>query len=310
MTDLAWAWIPITIIAAVLQTGRNAIQHHLTEQLGTIGATQVRFLYGFPIAASLTIFGLLLTKSEIPKINYAFLTFITIGAFTQIFATSLMLSAMRYRAFVVVTALTKAEPIEVAIFGFIILNDHLPSLSIVAIIVATAGVILMAYNQPTHTGQSFSIYPVLMGLSSGAFFAIAAVSFRGAILSIEGGNIIINASWSLSFCLAIQAISLCVWMYLFNRYELMQTFKLWRISFMGGLLGALASKGWFLGFALTAAANVRTLGLVEILFAQILTKRIFLTRISAKEFIGISAIILGVGVLLLAQGLNTPRAHN
>ena len=67
MIDLAWAWIPITIIAAGLQTGRNAIQLHLTEQLGTIGATQVRFLYGFPIAASLTIFALLLTKSEIPK---------------------------------------------------------------------------------------------------------------------------------------------------------------------------------------------------------------------------------------------------
>ena len=90
-------------------------------------------------------------------------------------------------------------------------------------------------------------------------------------------------------------------MYFFNRNELIQTFKLWRISFVGGLLGALASKGWFLGFALTAAANVRTLGLIEILFAQILTRRIFLTRVSTREFVGISAIILGVGVLLLNQ---------
>jgi drug/metabolite transporter (DMT)-like permease len=262
-------------------------------------------LYGFPIAATLTTFALLLTKSEIPKINYDFLLFITVGAFTQIFATSLMLGAMRYRAFVVVTALTKAEPIEVAIFGFIILNDQLPFLSVVAITIATAGVILMAYNQPANSGQRLSIYPVLMGLSSGAFFAIAAVSFRGAILSLDGDNIVINASWSLSFCLAIQAISLSIWMYFFNRYELIQTFKLWRISFMGGLLGALASKAWFLGFALTAAANVRTLGLIEILFAQILTRRIFLTRVSTREFVGISAIILGVGVLLLNQGLGS-----
>jgi len=303
LSDLSWAWIPITIMAAGLQTGRNAIQLHLTEQLGTIGATQVRFLYGFPIAASLTILALLITKSEIPKINPAFLSFIFVGAFAQIFATSLMLAAMRYRAFVVVTALTKAEPIEVAIFGFIILNDQLSFISLVAITIATAGVILMAYNQPTHSSQRLSIYPVLMGLSSGAFFAIAAVSFRGAILSLDSDNIVINASWSLSFCLAIQAISLCIWMYFFNRNELIQTFKLWRISFMGGLLGALASKGWFLGFALTAAANVRTLGLIEILFAQILTRRIFLTRVSTREFIGISAIILGVGVLLLNQGL-------
>ena len=35
-----------------------------------------------------------------------------------------------------------------------------------------------------------------------------------------------------------------------------------------GFMGALASQFWFLAFALTAAANVRTLALVEVLFAQ------------------------------------------
>lgn len=300
MGDLTWAWIPVTIIAAGLQTGRNAIQLHLTEQLGTIGATLVRFLYGFPVAVVITLAVLIATNSEILKINYSFILFVIAGAFSQIFATYLMLGAMRYRGLVVVTALTKAEPIEVAIFGFIILNDQLSFLSIIAIVTATIGVILIAHS-PQSGARKLSLYPVLMALSSGIFFAFAAVSFRGAILSIEGGNIVMNASWSLSFSLCIQAIALSAWMYFFNRSDLIQTFKLWRISFLGGLLGALASSGWFLGFALTSAANVRTLGLVEILFSQVLAWRIFVMKISTKEILGIALIILGVGALLLNQ---------
>jgi hypothetical protein len=37
---------PITIWAAFAQTVRNAAQRHLTAELGTLGATLVRFLYG------------------------------------------------------------------------------------------------------------------------------------------------------------------------------------------------------------------------------------------------------------------------
>ena len=42
--DIAWIWIPVTILAAAFQVGRNVIQRRLVEELGTIGATQVRFL--------------------------------------------------------------------------------------------------------------------------------------------------------------------------------------------------------------------------------------------------------------------------
>ena len=46
-----WLWIPVTIWAAFAQTLRNAAQRHLIAQLGTLGATLVRFLYGLPFAA-------------------------------------------------------------------------------------------------------------------------------------------------------------------------------------------------------------------------------------------------------------------
>ncbi len=45
-----WLWIPVTVCAAFAQTMRNAAQRSLTVELGTLGATLVRFLYGLPFA--------------------------------------------------------------------------------------------------------------------------------------------------------------------------------------------------------------------------------------------------------------------
>ncbi|MDP1845404.1 MAG: EamA/RhaT family transporter, partial [Candidatus Moranbacteria bacterium] len=43
-------WAIFTLIAAAAQTARNAMQRELTATLGTVGATHVRFLFGFPFA--------------------------------------------------------------------------------------------------------------------------------------------------------------------------------------------------------------------------------------------------------------------
>ncbi|MGA2943999.1 MAG: EamA/RhaT family transporter, partial [Xanthobacteraceae bacterium] len=46
----SWLWIVFTVAAAFFQTLRNAMQRELTVTLGTVGATHVRFLFGFPFA--------------------------------------------------------------------------------------------------------------------------------------------------------------------------------------------------------------------------------------------------------------------
>jgi drug/metabolite transporter (DMT)-like permease len=298
--DWTWLWIPATLMAAAFQVGRNAIQRSLTEQLGTIGATQVRFLYGFPFAVLFAITALLLTGSSVPHMGSSFVLFTIAGAVSQIAATALMLAAMRKRAFVVVTAWTKTEPVQVAVFGMAVLGDQLSWLAMLAIAIATVGVTMMARKPAGSEGgqEGAAWQPVAMGLLAGACFAIAAVAFRGAILSLGEGHFLAHASWSLACGLGVQTIILAGWMSVFNREAWARCLKAWRISIWGGLLGASASQGWFLGFALTAAANVRTLGLVEVLFAQIFTWRVFLTKSTRNETIGIILIVLGVALLL------------
>ncbi|WP_204335953.1 hypothetical protein, partial [Klebsiella pneumoniae] len=76
----------------------------LTGTLGTIGATHVRFLYGFPF--SLIFLGLV--KLAVPNagipLHTTFFAWTLAGALAQIGATALMLAAMQERSFVVTTA--------------------------------------------------------------------------------------------------------------------------------------------------------------------------------------------------------------
>ncbi len=300
--EWTWLWIPATIFAAACQVGRNAIQRSLTEQLGTIGATQVRFLYGFPFAVLFATIAIVLTGSSMPGVNLAFFGFTFLGAISQIVATALMLAAMRQRAFVVVTAWTKTEPVQVAVFGMVVLGDKLSLLAMVAIMLATVGVTIMAKRAPASADGQVSSpgwQPVVMGLLAGAVFAVAAVAFRGAILALDDQvHFFVGASWTLAWGLGIQTLMLAGWMRVAQPEIWKKCLAAWRISIWGGLLGASASQGWFLGFALTAAANVRTLGLVEVLFAQIFSWRVFLNKSSPREMLGVVLIVLGVGLLL------------
>ena len=56
----------------------------------------------------------------------------------------LMLAAMGERSFVVTIAYIKTEPIQVALFGLIFLGDKLSLGMVAAILIATAGVIVMS----------------------------------------------------------------------------------------------------------------------------------------------------------------------
>lgn len=87
-------------------------------------------------------------------------------------------------------------------------------------------------------------------------------------------------------------------MALVNRAALRSSFMVWRSSLFAGFLGAFASQFWFLGFALTSAANVRTLALVEVVFATAVSRYWFKQPVSARQVLGMTVIVLGVGLLL------------
>jgi drug/metabolite transporter (DMT)-like permease len=294
-----WLWAVFTVLAAAGQSARNAMQRELTAKLGTVGATHVRFLFGFPFALLFLAAVLIVTGSPPPQPGLAFVPWIVLGAGAQIFSTALMLAAMNDRSFVVTIAYTKTEVIQAAVFGLLFLGDPLTMPIVTAILIATAGVWLMSFkgNAPMQGG----LRPTLLGLFSGAMLALSVVGYRGAILSLGRPDFVLTATFTLAVGLVLQSAVLTLYLALRDQAVLVAIARAWRPSLFAGFMGATASEFWFLAFALTSAANVRTLGLAEVLFAQAISYFIFKQATTPREAFGMVMIVAGVALLIWAQ---------
>jgi drug/metabolite transporter (DMT)-like permease len=292
-----YLWAAFTVIAAFFQTIRNAMQRELTRSLGTVGATHVRFLFGFPFALIFLIGLVLATDAPLPRPGWAFWPWVIDGAFAQVAATALMLVAMGERSFVVTIAYLKTEPIQVAIFGFIFLGDKVTLPMMAAILIATTGVLIMSLKPGGMVG---GIRPTLIGLASGGMFALSAIGYRGGILDLQLPNFVMAATFTLVIGLVMQAVVLSFYLWLRDPSVLIAIARSWKPSLFAGFMGALASQFWFLAFALATAASVRTLALIEVLFAQLVARIAFGQKTTAREAIGMVLVVGGVVLLILA----------
>jgi uncharacterized membrane protein len=98
---------------------------------------------------------------------------------------------------------------------------------------------------------------------------------------------------------SIQTVLLGGWLAARAPGALRATVTAWRVSTIAGAAGALASIGWFTAFALTTAANVRTLGMVEVVFSYLVSRRFLREKLVPLEQAGLALVVLG----LLALGL-------
>jgi drug/metabolite transporter (DMT)-like permease len=298
MADTGWLWAVFTVIAALAQTARNAMQRELTAKLGTVGATHVRFLFGFPFAIMFLIAVLAVTGRALPQPPWTFWLWLVGGAAAQVLATALMLAAMGERSFVVAYAYIKTEPVQVAVFGLVFLGDPLTLPIGIAILIATAGVMVMSLRP--GVSLTSDTRPVLFGLGSGAALALSVIGFRGAILALEDANFLFAATFTLALALVLQAAGLSLYLALRDATVLRAIVRAWKPSLFAGFMGAFASEFWFLAFALSTAANVRTLGLIELLFAQLISVFIFGQKTTTREVLGIVLVVAGVALLLWA----------
>jgi drug/metabolite transporter (DMT)-like permease len=294
VTPADWWWIPITVWAAFAQTIRNATQRSLTAELGTLGATLVRFLYGLPFAAIWLFVVLGWTSRTLPDAEPRFLLWTLLGAVSQIVATALLLRTMQERNFAMGVAYSKSEVLQVAIFAFVFLGDPITLPLTLAVICGTAGVLLLSSGD---LKLGWAAKPSLLGLASGACFALSAVGYRGAALAMEGHSFLIAGAFTLLVAQVMQTFLLGSFILVKNPQTIVKAAKQWRRSLLAGFMGAAASAGWFTAFALEPAAHVRTLGLVELVFSYLVSLRLFREKLSRRELGGI--ILLAAGVVLV-----------
>ena len=297
----------IVVFAAAAQSARNAAQRSLVAQAGTLGATLVRFLYGLPFAVLWVALLQALPTTTAPVAHFGVRYFIWLlaGALSQIAATAFLLAAMKTRQFVVGVAFSKTEVLQVALFSALFLGEVPGSIALAAIVIASAGIVLLSLQQGASGrggdgAQRPDYRPAMYGLASGACFAISAVGYRGASLQVPELSPWLAGAWGVMWAQAVQSVLMLVWL----RWRSPQTVRAvltgWRVSLVAGLMGAAASIGWFTAFAMQSAAQVRTLGLVEVFFSYLVSRRIFQEHaLSRRELLGLGLVMLGlIGICL------------
>jgi drug/metabolite transporter (DMT)-like permease len=218
---------------------------------------------------------------------------------SQIAATALLLRNMEERNFAIGVAYSKSEIIQVALFGLVLLGDRVSPLTIVSIVVASIAVVLLSLPSGDRSlaavARGWASRSAMLGLGSGAAFGMAAVGYRGAALALATPSVVFAAAESLVWAQAFQTILLGG--YLACRYTqvVIEVVRAWRVSMLAGAMGAIGSACWFTAMAMQPVARVRTLGLIELYFSYVVSRRVFRERLGGPELIGL--ILLAVGLV-------------
>jgi len=164
----------------------------------------------------------------------------------------------------------------------------------IVLLVNTAYVAAFATPSIFYMGNVLIHLCLGIALAIGLFFQLrkdsTLLSGAPAAIGLFGVSLVLG--------LLIQVAMLSVYLVLADRATLIAIFRAWRPSLLAGFMGAFASQMWYLAFALETAAKVRTLALVEILFAQVVSRNMFKQSLASREALGIGLIILGVVLLL------------
>ena len=295
----AW-WILVVLFAALAQTGRNAAQRSLTASTGTWGATLSRFLFGLPFALSCLAALYLWPGSTAvwPTFSGRYGMWLVIGAAFQIAATAALLAAMQSRNFTVAVTLSKTEVLQIALFGAVFLAESPTAAMLAAMALATAGVVLLSWPA-SKSGAQLGLRAWLSpsagyGLLCGACFAIAAIGFRGAALALDLPSPWLSAAWGVTLAQCMQSLVLGGWLAWRAPEGLRPVFRAWRVSLLAGSLGAVASLAWFTAYAMQTTAAVRTVGMAEVLFSLMVSRRVFRESLTRQEWTGIALVVLGI----------------
>lgn len=286
-----------------MQNLRSALQKKLKGELSTGGATFSRFVFGLPFAALYAAAMLSLQDGAPPDPSFIFLAYCTVGGVAQILATALLVGLFSHRNFAVGTAYSKTETVQTALFGILVLGETIDGQALGGIVISLMGVVAISLAQSgasvTALLRDLAGRPALMGIASGAFFGIAAVSYRGASLSLGGDGFLAQAALTLVVVLAWQTVAMAAWLTWREPGQVMATIRAWRVSVPAGFSGALASMGWFTAMTIQNAAYVRAVGQIELVFTFAASWLFFREKSKPAEILGVVLICAGIVVLVL-----------
>ncbi|MDX1780640.1 MAG: DMT family transporter [Thalassovita sp.] len=295
-------WILVSVAAAAFQTLRFMLQKHLSMGvLSSGGATLSRFMFAAPFAVVTTAGYLLWSGQALPDFGPMFLTYGFIGAMTQILATWCVVALFSRRNFAVGITLKKTEVVQTALVGFVLLGDRISAVGLAAILLGLTGVLALSEKPEgqVHWSRRVLSRSAGLGLLSGAFFGVSAVTYRGATLEVISDIPLMRALVTLAFATIAQAVVLSSWIAWREPGQVTKVAASWRTSAWVGAASVGGTICWFVGFTLQNAAYVFAVGQVEVIFSIAATVLFFREKMTRREGVGIALISASVLSLVL-----------
>ena len=295
-------WIPVTLAAAVFQTGRFMLQKHLaTETLSVGGATFSRFLYSAPFIALLLPLYLWAADQALPALGPGFWPYALAGGTAQIMATVCVVLLFKQRNFAVGITFKKTEVIQTVLMGWIVLGEGVSPLGFAAIALGVLGLLLLSGGAEAKWLRLVDLNnrAAGLGLASGVLFSISAVCYRGASLTVASDDALLRAGVTLAAVVALQTLLMAVWLRLREPGQMRRVWAARRVAVWIGLTSMAGSLCWFLAFTLQNAAYVKALGQVELILSVAASTLFFRERISGREWGGMTVLAASILMLVL-----------
>ena len=300
MEDL---WIPIVLVAAALQTARNAGQKHLSTRVSPWLAAWVRFGFGLPIALIYLVIVLAGVDLPFPPLTGKFLVPALVAALMQIAGTVFLIRLFRLRNFAIGSTFVRTEAIIAAVLGSVVFSESIDLWGWLAIVISVTGGVLISVVRSTTRRTSLlgSIFNASagVGLLAGFGFALASFFIRQASLSFADDNFVYTAAVTFIVVIGLQTLVLGLFIGLFERREFRKLLGVWRPSLFVGETSAIGAIGWFTAMTIQRVSFVKALAQIEFVFALFVAILVFKEHPTRVEMLGMVLIAIGIVVLLL-----------
>lgn len=292
------SWIVFTLMAAFMQSWRNAFQKQLSATVDVYGVTLARFLFGFPFAI-LYIFWLYQSHPIQLHANFTpkFWLYIFIAGCSQILATILMVMLFKQKNYAVGVGLAKSEAILAALIGVLFLQEHLSFLGWVGVVIGGVAVFLLSKGNQLKT---LSLSTLTIGIGSGLSFAVTSLLVREASLELSTLPFLHRAAWVLLCVIGFQCISLLLYLVIFSPKTLKAMWQRIGLTFKVSVCSFMASLGWFSAMSMQSVAIVKTLGQIEVLFSLLISAYFFKEKLARTDHWGLFLVVIAAILVIWA----------
>lgn len=282
-------WLAFTLLAALMQAGRNALQKQLSVYVPVLGVALARFLFASPLALAYLLGHYQFSPELVlPHFSWIFVLYVVLAAVAQIGATVLMVQLFHLKNYAVGVGLAKSEAIWAAILGVLFFGAHLGFLGWIGVLVGTLAIFLMSGAQKI---RQFSWQTLSIGAASGLCFALTSLWVRQASLQLDLPHLA-AAAWVLVCVISLQAMALSAYLFVQQRETLKLLWQHKKLAIANSVFSFFGSLGWFSAMSLQHVALVKTVGQIEVLFMLMISAWIFKEPLRRQDWVGLALIVV------------------